>query len=108
MWQRRIEFQLLQPIAFVLRHGNPKMAVMEDQCPPWAEANRPRVLAALACLDARLAASRFVAGDRFTIADITALVAVDFLKPTRIAVPEHCRRLLAWRAGLADRPSLAA
>ena len=44
MWQRRVEFQLLQPIAFVLRHGNPKMAVMEDQCPEWAEANRPRVL----------------------------------------------------------------
>jgi glutathione S-transferase len=108
MWQRRVEFDLLLPIAFVLRHGNPKMAVMEEQCPEWAEANRPRVLAGLAWLDARLGASRFVAGERFTIADITALVAVDFLRPTRIAVPEQHAALRAWREGLADRPSLAA
>ena len=108
MWQRRIEFQLLLPAAYVLRHGNPKMAVMEAQVPAWSEANRPRVLEALDRLDARLAASRFVAGARFTIADITALVAVDFLRPSRIAVPEHCRALIAWREGLAARPSLAA
>jgi glutathione S-transferase len=108
MWQRRVEFQLLMPAAYVLRHGNPKMAVMEDQCPEWAEANRPRVLLALDWLDARLAASAFVAGERFTIADITAVVAVDFLRPSRIAVPERCRALLAWRARLADRPSLGA
>jgi glutathione S-transferase len=108
MWQRRIELQLLQPAAFVLRHGNPKMAVMEEQVPEWSEANRPRVLRALDRLDARLAASPFVAGGRFTIADITALVAVDFLKPSRIAVPEACRALIAWREGLAARPSLAA
>jgi glutathione S-transferase len=84
------------------------MAVMEEQVPAWSEANRPRVLRALDWLDARLAASAFVAGERYTIADITAVVAVDFLRPSRIAVPEHCRALLAWRAGLAGRPSLAA
>jgi len=108
MWTRRVEFQLLTPIAAVLRHGNPKMAVMEDQCPAWAEANRPRVTAALVWLDARLGASPFVAGARFTIADITALVAVDFLRVTRIALPGECAALAAWRAGLAERPSLAA
>lgn len=108
MWTRRVEFQLLTPIAAVLRHGNPKMAVMEDQCPEWAEANRPRVAAALAWLDGRLAASAFVAGERFTIADITALVAVDFLRATRMAVPEECHALATWRAGLAARPSLTA
>lgn len=109
MWQRRVEFQLLAPIAAVLRHGNPRMAVMEpEQCPEWAEANRPRVLASLAWLDARLGETAFVAGERFTIADITALVAVDFLRPTRIAVPADCERLAAWREGLAARPSLEA
>jgi glutathione S-transferase len=108
MWNRRLEFQLLTPIAAVLRHGNPKMAVMEDQCPEWAEANRPRVAAALVWLDARLAVSAFVAGGRFTIADITAVVAVDFLRATRIPLPETCGALAAWRAGLAERPSLAA
>jgi len=108
MWNRRVEFQLLGPVAAVLRHGNAKMAVMEEQCPEWAEANRPRVLAALAWLDARLRASAYVAGARFTIADITALVAVDFVRPTRIAVPEDCAALRVWRAGLERRPSLGA
>ncbi len=108
MWNRRVEFQLLAPIAAVVRHGNPKMAVMEDQCPPWAEANRPRVLAALGWLDARLATSAFVAGARFSIADITAVVAVDFLRPTRIGVPETCTALLAWRRGLEARPAFGA
>jgi glutathione S-transferase len=108
MWNRRVEFQLLGPAAAVLRHGNPKMAVMEDQCPAWAEANRPRVLDGLAWLDARLGQGRFVAGERFTIADITALVAVDFLRPIRIAVPEDCAALRTWRAGLDARPSVPA
>ena len=108
MWTRRIEFQLMTPIAAVLRHGNPKMAVMEDQCPAWAEANRPRVTAALAWLDARLAVSPYVAVGRFNIADITALVAVDFLRPIRIALPETCHALAAWSDGLADRPSRTA
>lgn len=108
MWERRVEFQLLAPVAAVLRHGNPKMAVMEDQVPEWAEANRGRVLAGLDWLEARLGTSPFVAGERFTIADITALVAVDFLRPTRITVPERCTALRAWRAGLDARGSLAA
>ncbi len=106
MWGRRVEFELLAPIAAVLRHGNPKMAVMEMQCPEWAEANRPRVLAALGWLDARLRAVPFVAGRRYTIADITALVAVDFLRPTRIAVPVACTALRAWRIRLAMRRSV--
>ncbi len=108
MWNRRLEFEVLGPIAAVLRHGNPRMAVMERQCPGWAEANRPRVLEGLAWLDARLGASPFVAGGRFTIADITALAAVDFLRPTRIAVPEACTALSAWRSGLEARPSVRA
>jgi glutathione S-transferase len=108
MWGRRVEFDLLAAAAAVLRHGNPKMAVMEEQVPAWAEANRLRVLAALDRLDARLAASLFVAGARFTIADITALVAVDFLRPARIAVPERCAALRAWRERCGARASLAA
>jgi glutathione S-transferase len=108
MWSRRVEFGLLLPAAAVLRHANPKMAVMEDQVPAWAEANRPRVLAGLEWLDARLGASAYIAGERYTLADITALVAVDFLRASRIAVPEACLRLLAWRRELAARRALAA
>ena len=108
MWSRRAEFDLLAPAAAVLRHGNPKMAVMEDQCPEWAEANRSRVLAGLGWLDRRLGESACLAGPRFTMADITALVAVDFLRPSRIAVPDACERVIAWRRQLDARPSVTA
>lgn len=108
MWSRRVEFDLLAAVAAVVRHGHPRMAVMEDQVPAWAEANRPRVEAALRRLDARLAASPFVAGPRFTLADITTLAAVDFMRLARIAVPEACAALRAWREGLAARGSVAA
>jgi glutathione S-transferase len=103
-----VEFQLMAPVAAVLRHGNPKMAVMEDQCPAWAEANRPRVAKALEWLDGRLAASPFVAGERFTVADIAAVVAVDFLRPVRITVPEDRVALIEWRRRMAERPSMQA
>lgn len=108
MWSRRAEFGLLVPATAVLRHGNPKMAVMEDQCPEWAEANRPRVLAGLEWLDRRLGESPYLAGGRFTVADITAAVAVDFLRPSRIAVPEGLGALAEWRERVAARPAMAA
>jgi glutathione S-transferase len=109
MWARRVEFDLLGPVAAVLRHGNPKMAVMESpQCPEWAEACRPRVMAALAWLDRRLGESAYLAGDRMSHADIVALVAVDFMRINRMAVPEEATRIAAWRERMNARPSMAA
>lgn len=108
MWQRRVECELLAPVAAVLRHGNSKMAVIETQCLPWAEANRPRVVAGLRALETRLAAKPFVAGPRFTIADITALVAIDFMRAIRTRIPADCAALSAWHASVSARPSAAA
>ncbi|MEL6233855.1 MAG: glutathione S-transferase [Pseudomonadota bacterium] len=107
MWQRRVEFQLLMPIAFVLRHGNPAMAVLESpQVAVWAEHNRPRVVDALHWLDRRLAGSEHVAGAEFSIADITAIVAVDFMRTIKQPIPEACAALSAWAARVRARPSM--
>lgn len=109
MWQRRVEFGLLQTVAGVFRHTHPAMREMEvPQIPAWAEAQRPRALAFLALLDAELAGRPFIAGDRFSVADITALVAVDFLKPARIVAPPELTHLAHWRAEVSARPSAAA
>ena len=51
------------------------------QVPDWAAANRPRALQAMAIVDETLSDRPFIAGDRFTVADITGLVALDFAKP---------------------------
>lgn len=109
MWSRRMELGLLFAVAQVVRHLNPRMSHLEvPQVAAWGEANRPRALEALEVLDRQLASSRWVAGDDYSIADITALVAVDFLRPARISVPPHLANVRRWHAEAAARPSAAA
>jgi glutathione S-transferase len=109
MWQRQLEWRLLFPIAQVVRHSHPKMAEMENpQVPDWAAANRPRALHAMAIVDEALGDRRFIAGDRFTVADITGLVALDFAKSARIPIPPELVHLNRWREALKTRPSAAA
>ncbi len=54
------------------------------------------------------ATREFVAGDAYSIADITGLVALDFMKPARIAVPEELANVARWRRAIAGRPSASA
>jgi glutathione S-transferase len=109
MWQRRMEFNVLMPIAFVARHTIPAMQALEHvQVPEWGEANRPRMEAGLRGLDARLGASSFIAGDRFTIADITAWVALDFIRVLRAPLPGGCDALAKWHGQMRARASAAA
>jgi len=78
------------------------------QVPAWGEANKPRVTEFLEILDKELAKRRYVSGDNFTVADITGLIAVDFMKPAKLAVPESLSNVKRWHAELAARPSAAA
>ncbi|MFG1235906.1 glutathione S-transferase [Xanthobacter autotrophicus DSM 597] len=109
MWQRRVELDLFYPIMMVLRHLNPAMAQMEvPQVPEWGEANKPKVLAALGFFNDQLADRAFIAGPRFTVADITMLVAVDFLRVIRTEVSEHQTHLKRWYDVVSQRPSMKA
>lgn len=109
MWQRRVEFLLFLPIAQTFRHSHPAMAKMESpQVPDWAAANRAKALLAMERFDAALQGRAFIAGDAYTIADITGLVALDFTRQARIVIPEGLHNLYRWRADLAARPSAAA
>lgn len=109
MWQRRVELNLLGCIASAFRHLHPAMAHLEvPQVPAWGEANKPRVLDMLGILDRQLANSRYIAGDDYSIADITALVAVDFMRPARIARPEGLANLERWYGEVSTRPSATA
>lgn len=109
MWQRRMEFGIFAHVAAVFRHLHPKMAKNEvPQVAVWGEANKPKVMDALAFLDQRLAESRFVAGESFSVADITALVAVDFMKPAKLARPQGLAHLERWHGEVSARPSAAA
>ena len=109
MWQRRIELHFLGAVANAFRHIHPAMKEWEvPQVAEWGEANKPKALDFMALFDAELATREFAAGDAFSVADITGLIAMDFLKPARIAVPEELAHLRRWHAAIAARPSAAA
>ncbi|UUP15608.1 glutathione S-transferase [Nitratireductor thuwali] len=109
MWQRRVELHLFMPVAAAFRHLHPAMKEWEvPQVPEWGEANKPKAREFLKFLDEELAGRQFVAGDRYTIADITALVSVDFMKPARIDIPDGLDHLMRWYHTVAGRPSAKA
>jgi glutathione S-transferase len=114
-WHWRCEFEGLMAIAEALRNASPAMAnralpgpVDYPQIPELAQRGRARVERFLDVLDARLAGREFVATDRFSIADVTAAVAVDFARIVKIRPdPARHANVTRWRAALAARPSMS-
>lgn len=108
MWLRKAEFEFYMPVSYAFRHLHPAMADFEEQVSEWGEANRPKALAGMATLNARLSHAPFLAGDHFSIADIIAYITVDFLKPAKLEVPDAMTYLKDWYARVAARPSARA
>ena len=113
-WSWRIEFEGLMAIAEALRNGSPAMAnralpgpVDYAQIPALAERGRARVQRFFEVLNEHLAAREFVATDRFSVADITAAVAVDFARVVKVKPGDEHPHLQRWRAAMALRPSMA-
>jgi len=109
MWQRRVEFHLLMPISFVFRHLHPAMKPMEvPQVAEWGEVNKPKAVEFLALLDRELKNRPFVAGDRYSVADITGMICIDFMKPAKLALPDGLDHIKRWHAEVSARPSAKA
>jgi glutathione S-transferase len=109
MWQRRAELYLLLPIAQAYRHTHPGAKALEiPQVREWGESNRDKALVHMARFDAALADRPFLAGENYSVADITGLVALDFLRPARIVIPDELVNLKRWKAELSARPSATA
>ena len=83
-------------------------ALEVPQVAEWGEANKPHVASFLALLDGELAGRAFVAGGRYTVADITMLMAVDLMKPAKLAVPDDLKNVRRWYGEVNARPSSAA
>lgn len=109
MWNRRMELQLFFRVTQAFRHRHPAMAELESpQVPAWGEVNVRHTLELLAWLDGELATQKFVAGDNYSVADITALVAIDWMKPARIERPASLTHLERWHKAVSARPSAKA
>jgi glutathione S-transferase len=113
-WHWRVEFEGLLAIAEALRNASPAMKqralpgpVDYAQIPELAERGIARTKQFFATLDARLADGRaYLATDRLSIVDITAVVAVDFARVLRLKPGEDHPHLLRWRAAMAERPAM--
>ena len=113
-WNWRIEFEGLQAIAEALRNGSPAMVnralpgpVDYAQIPALAERGRARVQLFFANLNEQLAGRDFIATDRFSIADINAVVAVDFARVVKVKPGDEHPHLQRWRAAMGQRPSMS-
>jgi len=112
-WNWRIEFEGLMAIAEALRNGSPAMVnralpgpVDYAQIPALAERGRARVQQFFATLNEWLAGRDFMATDRFSSADINAVVAVDFARVVKVKPGDEHPHLQRWRAAMAQRPSM--
>jgi glutathione S-transferase len=116
MWNRRAEFEGMLPAGEVVRNSLPLFADRAiagipggfPQIPAVAEQGRKRLARFFELWNARLADHQFVAGARFSIADITAFVAVEFAKRVDIVIPPGCDHVARWHAAVAGRDSAKA
>jgi glutathione S-transferase len=108
MWQRRMEFVLIGPIADAFRLQHEFFKGRIRQCPEYAAIRKEDALERLRWLEGELANRRFIAGDNFTIADITALVAIDFGRLSNIRIQPDQTNLARWHQEVSARPSAKA
>jgi glutathione S-transferase len=109
MWNRRMELGLLTRVAQAFRHLHPAMAQLEvPQVKEWGEGNKAKLPGLFQMIDTQLARHEFIAGAAISIADITAMIAIDFMRPLKIERPAHLANLDRWYKAMASRPSAKA
>ncbi|MCF6322425.1 MAG: glutathione S-transferase family protein [Rhizobiaceae bacterium] len=107
MWQRRIELEFFMPVAYAFRHLHRAAAMLEPvQVPEWGELSQVRANEAMGHIDEELSTREFIAGERFSIADITAVCAYRFLRPARMKEPENLPNLKRWYDQMVARASM--
>jgi glutathione S-transferase len=108
MWQRRMENEVLNNIAGCFRNTHDYFKGRIHQVPEYGEVCREAAVERLAWLDEVLADRKFVAGERFTIADITAMVGIDFGRITGIRISPDQKNLARWHESVSARDSAQA
>ena len=108
MWQRRMETEVFSNITQVFRNTHDFFKGRVTQVPAYGKACRVAGLKRLAWLDEVLADRAFVAGERFTIADITALCGIDFGRVVKVGIQPDQKHLARWYEAVSSRPSAKA
>lgn len=113
-WNAKIEQAGFMAIAEALRNSNPAMKDRAlpgphnyPQIPELAQRGLARLAVFMDMLNTRLEGREFVASDAFSLADITAVIAVDFAKVVGTVPTESHENITAWRTRMAKRPSMS-
>ncbi|HBH89089.1 glutathione S-transferase family protein [Ponticaulis sp.] len=108
MWDRRVELMLMMSIAGWFRHGHPRAAALEaKQSKEWSEMSEEQTLKTADYFDRVLERTEFVAGDRFTNADITLFICMNFGLYMRCKLWEGRPNLSRWFEAMQARPMAA-
>lgn len=108
MMQRRAEAGLLDAVGAYFHHATPGLGpkIETFQCAEWGNHQKGRAIQGMEYLNAVLAKQPYLAGDHFSMADITAFAGLAFADFAKIDVPANLVALKAWRARIAERPSV--
>ena len=108
MMQRRMENGLLDAVGDYFHHATEGLGpdIETYRCEDWGNHRKDRAIQGMAYLDNVLADQPWVAGESFTMADITAYAGLGFADFAGIAIPDELSHLKAWRDRVAARPSI--
>lgn len=109
MMQRRAEAGLLDAIGAYFHHATPGLgpAIETNQCAEWGGLQKDRAVQGMHYLDGVLAHQPYLAGEQFSMADITAFAGLGFADFVEVGIPENCANLKEWRGRVSTRPSVA-
>jgi len=108
MWNRRVELELTNRVFLCFQNTSDFFKGRIPQVPEYGAIAKARAQESMALLDGVLAGQRFVAGDRYSIADVTALVGIDFARVVKLRPEPEQKNLLRWHAEVSARPSAKA
>ena len=108
MWNRRIELALFVPVGMVWGHSHELTRARIKQIPEMGEQSRKVVEQRYQWLDRELEGKEFIAGDKYSIADISAMVVIDFAKFNNISIQPEQKNLARWHQSVSSRPSATA
>jgi glutathione S-transferase len=108
MWNRRMELEIAIPMTQVFQHGNDFWKGRIEQLPAWGELNRRKLEERMVWLDGELAGRDYIAGDSYTVADITAQAAFVMGKGIGLRIPAELPNLTAWFERVSARPTARA
>ena len=108
MWNRRMEFEIMRPIQEAFGHLSPFWVGKREQIAQYGELAKKTALERMAWLDGELATRPFIAGEHYTVADITAQCACVLGKNTGTPIPDTLSHLTRWFSDVSSRPTARA